>query len=204
MPINSLYQTLAEQLYDWQWHYYQIPQARVTSNDIVLDCGCAEGIFAFINKNVAKDIYAFEPLPEYLDGLLKTFENIDNVKVVSSALGDKHGTAYLVKAGISSHITTNQTDNVVYIDTVDRYCLKNKIKVSYIKADLEGYEMSLLRGATEVIREFRPKIAITTYHRLNHAREISEFLLSIIPTYNIFTKGIEHFYAGGPVMLHAW
>ncbi len=204
LPIISLYQTLAEQLYDWQWHYYQIPQTKVLPSDIVVDCGCAEGIFSFINQETAKHIYAFEPLPEYIAGLAKTFEHADNVTIVNSALAERAGTAYLIRAGIASSITLEETNTQVNIDTVDRYCLEHDIKVSYIKADLEGYETNLLQGAAEVIRAYRPKIAITTYHKPHHADEISEYLLSIIPSYQILTKGIEHFHNGGPVMLHAW
>ena len=43
IPVRSLYQTLVEQLYRWHWHYYQLPQTRVGADDIVFDCGSAEG-----------------------------------------------------------------------------------------------------------------------------------------------------------------
>ncbi len=60
-PLQPLYQTLAEQLYAWQWHYYQAPQTTVTTQDVVLDCGCAEGSFTFLIQSTAKHIYAIEP-----------------------------------------------------------------------------------------------------------------------------------------------
>lgn len=203
LSLHSLYQAIAEQLYDWHWHYYQIPQTKITSNDIVFDCGSAEGIFAFLNKRAAKHIYAFEPLPEYLEGLYKTFAGINNVSIIANALGDNCCEAYLKKAGIASSITLEKTETKVEIDTIDHFCMTHDIKVSYIKADLEGYEMNLLRGATETIKEYRPKIAITTYHKANHARDICEFLKNIIPSYHIYIKGIEE-RNGAPVMLHAW
>jgi len=203
LPLHSLYQTLAEQLYEWHWHYYQIPQTKVAHDDIILDCGCAEGIFSFLNNKEAKHIYAFEPLPEYLEGLRKTFKNITNVTIINSALGDKHGTVYLKKAGIASSITLEKTETEVNIDTIDHFCSTHNIKVSYIKADLEGYEMNLLQGASEIIKEYKPKIAITTYHKECHACEIMEYLKSNVPSYNIIVKGIETV-KGAPAMLHAW
>jgi FkbM family methyltransferase len=203
LPIYSLYQTVAEQFYDWQWHYYQIPETTVNKNDIVFDCGCAEGIFAFLNHRQANYIYAFEPLPEYLEGLHKTFAPIDNVSVINSALGAETGIAYLKKAGIASAITTKKTKLKVELDTIDHFCKINHIQPTYIKADLEGYEMNLLAGATETIRHHKPKIAITTYHVESHAREIADYLKSLNPTYHILLKGIEWQY-GAPVMLHAW
>lgn len=36
--------------------------------------------------------------------------------------------------------------------------------ISFIKADVEGYERELLLGAEETIRRFHPKLSICTYH----------------------------------------
>ncbi len=68
---------------------------------------------------------------------------------------------------------------------------------------MEGYEMIMLAGASDIIREYKPKIAITTYHQEQHARQIQDFLKSIVPSYQIMVKGLEE-RKGAPVMLHAW
>jgi hypothetical protein len=128
LPLHSLYQAIAEQLYDWHWHYYQIPQTKITSNDIVLDCGSAEGIFAFLNRRTAKHIYVFEPLPEYVEGLYRTFAESNNISIISNALGDRCGEAYLKKAGIASSITLEKTATKVEIDTIDHFCRTYNIR----------------------------------------------------------------------------
>ena len=74
--------------------------------------------------------------------------------------------------------------------------------VSYLKADVEGAEMSLLRGAAEIIRARKPKIAITTYHHRSDAVEIQAFLKGLRPDYRMRLKGIT--YAGNSTLLHAW
>lgn len=203
LPLHSLYQTLAEQLYAWNWHYYQVPETKVKKTDVIFDCGAAEGIFCFLNHQQAEHIYAFEPLPEYVEGLKKTFQDIANVTVLNLALGEKCAEAYLKKAGINSSITTEKTEHKVSVVTVDHFCYEYKIKPSYIKADLEGYEINLLKGAKETIKQYKPKIAITTYHKETHAQEIKELLFSLNSSYQILTKGIEE-RKGAPVMLHAW
>lgn len=204
IPIESIYQTIVEQMYDWQWHYYQIPETKVKSNDIVLDCGCAEGIFTFLCYRNAKHIFVFEPLPEYLSGLEKTFEGTNSVTIVKSALGDKMGIAYLERNGISSHITTEKTDTIVQMDTIDNFCKQNGLRYSYLKADLEGYEINLLKGASDTIKQFKPKIAITTYHKANDVEEIRSFLLNLNPDYHILLKGMYEEKNGDFIMLHAW
>lgn len=100
-------------------------------------------------------------------------------------------------------MTSDKTETEIVIDTIDNFCATHDIRLSYIKADLEGYEMNLLFGASKTIKKYKPKIAITTYHNEKHASEIEKYLLSINSAYNILTKGIEE-RKGAPVMLHAW
>ncbi len=122
LPLQPLYQTLAEQLYAWQWHYYQVPQTTVTTQDVVLDCGCAEGSFTFLIQSTAKHIYAIEPLPAYVKGLQKTFAESNNVSIIEKALGSKQEQAYIKNAGIASAITDEPTNTPVTIDTLDNVC----------------------------------------------------------------------------------
>jgi FkbM family methyltransferase len=203
VTTTSLYQTLVEQLYSWHWHYYQVPQTRVRADDIVLDCGSAEGIFPFLNRRSARRIYAFEPLPAFIKGLQRTFGDDPAVIVVPAALAETPGTAYLHEAGLNSSLTSTPGGPAVKVDSVDHYCEEHKIEISYLKADLEGYEMHALRGAAESIRVCKPRIAITTYHRKEHAREISDWLKSLNPGYRFLLKGICRLNAN-PIMLHAW
>jgi FkbM family methyltransferase len=41
-------------------------------------------------------------------------------------------------------------------------------RVDFIKMDIEGHEEAALRGATAVMRRFRPRLAISIYHRWEH------------------------------------
>ena len=203
VPLRSLHQTITEQCYPWQWHYYQVPQTSVGPDDHIIDCGSAEGLFPLLTRSVAKEIVCFEPLPEFVRGLHKTFDSDATVKIVPSALGEFPGSAYLRRSGISSSITTDVTDTPVTMDTIDAYCERTGFPLSYLKADMEGYEMPLLRGASRTIARLKPKIAITTYHEPRHADEIEAFLRGLVPSYRFLRKGVESA-TGVPVMLHAW
>ncbi|MEW6006225.1 MAG: hypothetical protein AB1695_13015 [Stygiobacter sp.] len=55
----------------------------------------------------------------------------------------------------------------------------------------------------KLINKYLPKIAVTTYHNVNHAKLIKELLLQINPNYKVITKGIYQ-ESGSPIMLHAW
>lgn len=202
MPLQALYQVISESFYPEQWHYYEIPETTVSSTDVVLDCGAAEGMFSLMIMDRCKHVYAIEPLPIFITSLNKSFEGFSNVSVLPLALSDVPGKAFMDDNSIASSVS-DSGNTEISLDTVDNLFFKNSIKVDYLKADLEGFEMSMLRGAAKTIAAYKPKIAITTYHKAEHADEIEGFLKEINPNYNFKLKGIEE-RAGAPVMLHAW
>src|SRR5256885_12166054 len=46
VDLSWLYVALAEQGRRDDWHYYEIPETSVQPDDVVVDCGAAEGLFA--------------------------------------------------------------------------------------------------------------------------------------------------------------
>jgi len=203
LTVEGMFPLLIEQLCRWHWHYYQIPQTRIGAEDVVFDCGSAEGLFAFLNQRQARRIYAFEPLPRFVQSLRRTFQSDSNVEVVGAGLAEKPGTAHVHEAGVSSYLTSEPVGPSVTIESVDHFCKQRDVRISYLKADVEGHEMSLLAGASESIKVNKPKIAITTYHKKEHAGEIIGFLRNLNPGYKFLLKGICRPH-GNPIMLHAW
>ena len=201
--VGSLYQVVAELCYPRDWHYYEIEQTRVAPGDVVVDCGAAEGLFSLMAADRATKVYAIEPMTRFVEAMRLTFSGLGNVEVVPVALSDSEGSAYLSGRGISSTLNTSGDGERVKVATLDTLFFKRDIPVSYIKADLEGHELSMLKGARETIKKHSPKIAVTTYHVAEHAGSIAAYLRDINPRYRIKVKGIEE-RAGAPVLLHAW
>jgi FkbM family methyltransferase len=55
---------------------------------------------------------------------------------------------------------TGLTENIL-ITTLDKFVEDNKLeRVDFIKADIEGAERDMLRGATNTLKTFAPKLAI--------------------------------------------
>jgi FkbM family methyltransferase len=201
--IHSLNQVVCECFYSDNWHFYDIPQTRIDHNDILLDCGAAEGLFSFINKKKCKKIYLIEPAIEFHETLKKTFNDNPNITLLTIALSNTIGNVYMSDRGISSQIVNEESGAKIAINTIDNLFYEKDIKITYIKADLEGYDLKALQGASKTIKKYSPKIAITTYHEPEHANEIRKLILSINPEYKILIKGISQ-YSGCPIMLHAW
>jgi FkbM family methyltransferase len=60
---------------------------------------------------------------------------------------------------------------------------------TFIKMDIEGSELSALKGARKTIESFKPKMAISAYHRATDLLELTDYVLSIKPEYKL---GLRH------------
>jgi hypothetical protein len=72
------------------------------------------------------------------------------------------------------------------ITTVDSFVAKNKLsRVDFIKADIEGEERTMLKGAAQTLRDFAPKLAICTYHYPDDPEVLEKIILNANPHYRI-------------------
>ena len=202
-PVSWMYMTVAELCYPKNWHYYEIPQTMVGPEDVVMDCGSAEGLFAFFSSQRARQVVVVEPMMEYHHALEKTFAGKTNVQVVRCALGRTSGKAFMQGSGVGAYLSSNSGGQEIEVLPLDKLCRDRGIECSYIKADVEGFEQELLEGAAETIARKKPKIAITTYHKENDSAAMGAFLRKLVPEYQILCKGIDPV-EGKSMMLHAW
>jgi FkbM family methyltransferase len=198
--LDTLGMLVSEQFDPNDWHYYQVPDTPLTHDDVVVDCGAAEGLFTLIASRICRKVYAVEPLPEFCENLARSFAGLPHVQIIACLLADRTGETRLSARAVES-AESSGGGIVCRVDALDNLFPQGSERVTYLKADVEGGELALLAGAEQLIRRDRPKIAITTYHHPSHADHITKLLLAWNPRYLIRTKGIcEH---GGPVMLHA-
>jgi FkbM family methyltransferase len=202
-PLDQSRQVVAELFYPKNWHYYEVDGTKVGRDDIVLDCGAAEGLFALKASEVCKRCYALEPLPRYVETMRRTFLNVEKVEILPYAVGAVHARFHINGEGIGARLSEKGDGPEVEVFTVDELFYEKDRPITYLKADLEGFETNMLKGALRTIEKYRPKIAITTYHREEHAEELKKMLLKTVPDYKIRLKGIAPAHPS-PMMLHAW
>ena len=210
LPVEPLLQVVSEIMDVNNPHYYENYGTDVKA-DIVLDCGAAEGLFGLKIVTECKRLYLAEPLPIYHHSLLRTFKGRNNVELMPFAMGELHGKVnFSVGRGdceiIASRVVDKPSDLVVEQRTIDELFYEEGRELTYIKADVEGSEIGLIRGGTKTISANKPKIAIATYHAMNHASELIRILRDICPSYEIRTNGFRYDKEKGtiyPFMLHA-
>jgi FkbM family methyltransferase len=202
LDLIQLYQITIELLDPDDWHYYTVPETPVLEDDIVVDCGAAAGLFTYLYAGRCRKVYAIDPSPTFIETMEMTFSGFSNVEIIPAALSDREGLLHLSAAGIHSRLT--EDDGIpVKVETLDNLFYNAGKPITFIKADLEGYDVKALLGARKLIGKYLPKIAITTYHHASHAKQISDYLRDIHPGYQIRVKGVSEGH-GEPIMLHAW
>lgn len=156
---------------------------RVGTNKIMVDIGANIGnhtvYFSKICK--AKQVYSFEPQTPIHEILIKniTSNNAkDNVQVFKMGVGAESSKA---KVSVLDHGNygmsklENDESGEIEIDTLDRILLGKTETIDLIKIDVEGMEMDVLRGATEIFKKFKPLLYIEAGTDEEY-QEVSEYL----------------------------
>lgn len=174
---------------------YEYDRVEIFKEDIVFDCGANIGHFSAVAANKGCKVFAFEPAPD-VRAYLKDIKNLypENINIVPSALSDYVGdvnfdcTDKFSTGKIVTNINDNGEGRIIKVSqiTLDQFVRENNIShVNFIKADLEGGERNMLRGAIEVLKTFEPKLSICTYHFEDDPEILEEIILSINPKYII-------------------
>lgn len=139
-------------------HRYLTETFDVENDDIVVDCGVAEGNFGLNIVDRVKKLYLFEPEEIWMEPLHATF----------APWGEK---VVIVQKYLSN--TTNDT-NI----SLDDY-FTDKEYPTFLKLDVEGYEERLLCGAENILSSHNiKKVATCTYHYHEDEKKLGDLLRS--------------------------
>jgi FkbM family methyltransferase len=200
--LNRFDQVVCESFDVNDWHYYQKKHTEVSQGEIVLDIGTAEGLFPLIVIDKCEHIYMIEPSKSFYTCLQKTFAKYENkTAIFNTAVGSEDGEISFDENSLEGMISKDNGNNTITIKKIDT--LLSGKKITYLKADIEGFEQEMLKGAEQTIKANKPKIAITTYHSENNPQEIVNLIKSYVPEYNYYFKGVYEV-TPKPVMIHFW
>jgi FkbM family methyltransferase len=66
--------------------------------------------------------------------------------------------------------------------------LFREVPVTLLKLDVEGMEIEVLNGARNSIQEYRPKMAISIYHKNDHIWKIPQLIKEMNPDYKLYIR----------------
>jgi FkbM family methyltransferase len=162
---------------------------RLREGDVVIDVGAHVGMFtvkAAMSVGERGKVVAIEPVEENLRLLRKNVElhKLNNVVIIGRACSRERGRAKLVKSELSG---THQLRAVskepefpvseveVEVTTIDDVCRNlGLLRIDFLKIDVEGAELKVLRGAEEGLKVTR-NIAMELHYE-GEREEVKDYL----------------------------
>jgi FkbM family methyltransferase len=178
--------------------YFCLPRFCGSEKEVYVDAGAFVGDsierFIWSHSGVFSRIYAFEPGPHQFAALQARVQRLTaewaldsgSVELVNAALGES-GRSILAASGNGqlTNLTVGCSSSVggIAVDLVDLDTYLKGSRITFLKADVEGMEIALLRGARGTIQRHMPKIAICVYHHPGDIPEIANYLYELVPDY---------------------
>ncbi len=150
----------------------------VPRDQLAIDVGAAQGVYTWFLARYARRVVAFEANPA---SAVRIRRRIPRATMHTCALSDREGEAELripIVRGLpltgwatveprNRHLTlaVDGYETIhVSMRTLDSFALEN---VGFVKIDVEGHELAVLRGAEETLRRCRPVLLFEADDRHN-------------------------------------
>lgn len=144
--------------YQWDKIQAAVGHCPRTRRRVALDVGAHVGLWAMWLVRAFGHVHCFEPDPSHGD-LLRLNMDRTNYRLFQTALGDRDGRAVLQSFRGESgrtHVMPCQA-GAVEVRTLDSYAIE---RVDLIKIDVEGFELPVILGGEQTIREQRPVMVV--------------------------------------------
>ncbi len=191
----------------WIGHEYEPQTSKIfknfiSSGDIVMDIGANIGYFTLLAARLVGQygkVLAFEPVPYFLELICSSarLNNLTNITAFQMALSDTPGEGHIFldkkNLGLASPVSNNVIDlseslQVKYT-TIDIFCEENGIKPNFVKIDVQGYELKVLRGAIKLLQRGNAKLYFEFWPRgINNAGDMPEEIFYLLEAtgYKVF------------------
>ncbi|MFQ5547405.1 MAG: FkbM family methyltransferase [Woeseia sp.] len=169
-------------------------QKTVKPDDVAYDVGAHVGYFSVLMGDIVGPggkVVAFEPRGLNLGYLQRhvSVNHCGNIEIVSKALGDHSGHAKLeTRTGSGTGYISETGDEDVEITSIDELVASGTLPPpTFLKIDVEGGEMAVLRGARKVIEKHRPRMILAT-----HGDEIDAECRALLNEWDYDMQDIDH------------
>lgn len=145
------------------------PYIRADGNGI--DIGAREGGFAMTMEDYFDHIYCYDFRPEHIQSK-KFYENIKNRNKFTytvAGIGDKNETRYTTNLKVGR--IKERGEVPVKVRTLDSFDLPN---ITFIKYDIEGYELKAVKGSEQTIKKYNPVIVVEQNKGDTDAKDLLE------------------------------
>jgi FkbM family methyltransferase len=158
----------------------------VSRGQTVVDIGAHKGGYTYwLRRAVGPGgrVFAFEPQPRMAGYLRQVFPPSERGAVVveNVAVSDRNGVAQLLTPQGTSQCGATLEERAnprasypIPTTTLDSYFeAMPSLRISFVKCDVEGHELSVFKGASRILREHRPVLLFECETRHTGGRPVS-------------------------------
>lgn len=164
-------------------------------NEAFVDCGCYDASTTFhfagwCGSRGYDKIWCFEPDRDSFQKCTELCRGLGNCTVYPYGISDRAGTVSF-QSGRKEESKIVRSEDGTAADNIETVVLDDFLhgeRVTFIKMDIEGAELDALKGASQIIKEQKPKLAISIYHRPEDIIEIPKLLIGLRPDYRFYIR----------------
>lgn len=184
---------------------YVLDMISKKNNPLIIDVGAADNS-EFLQKVFRlypqAEVYGFEPNPASYRDLISKNKN-KRVHIFPLGLGDKQSKvklydydqststqhASIYKDNIIESHKANTKSHIIDIQTLDNFIKETKIKtaIDFLKIDTEGSELSVIKGAINLLTKRKIKHIQFEFNEMNvYSRVFIRDFIELLPNYDLY------------------
>lgn len=173
-----------------QQQYFDLEELTHDDDEVFVDVGCFDGmtVKTFLKwcEYRYKEIVSFEPDQTCYEKCKAILANVSQYTLINKGLWNEEDTLSFLATGDSNSKVLNNGGSKINVCRLDEVI--NDRKVTFIKMDIEGAEKKALMGAERIIRNQKPKLAISIYHKKEDIWELPQIIMSMNPQYKLYLR----------------
>lgn len=161
--------------------------------NVVYDCGACIGDMSLVFADIVGangEVHTFDPIPLHNRFIRLQAQNnpelMNVIKTNEAAVGSQTRHYNGSKRDERSINPGSLTFTGFSTTSLDDHARNRTRRVDFIKMDIEGAEIDAIHGAKNLIREDRPTLAISSYHKPDDLWQIPLLMKTFRPDYKIY------------------
>ncbi len=186
---------LMENLFGTQ--YFDLPYLVHDKDEVFIDAGGFDGAstldFVKWSSGDYKKIYTFEPNASMIELCKSNLRKLKDCSILNEGCWNVPGFIDFVEdeqKEMGSHFIDGgdsiTSSNRIKVNMIDKV-LGNE-RATFLKMDIEGAELRAIMGAEAQIKKYKPKCAISIYHKPEDIVEIPKLLLEYRSDYKFYLR----------------
>ena len=172
-------------------HYFDLDIMPRRTDEVLVDIGayigdsCIDYIESY-GKESYKKIYCYEISDENIEKMRENLRNYENICILKKAVSDFNGELHFDNnADSSANKTAEKGSETVNAVTLDDDLTET---ISVVKMDIEGGEISALKGMKNHIKKDRPTLLISVYHNNTDLLDIPKLIADYNKDYQYYLR----------------